>query len=167
MKLFKKFQVHSPFKKKPAIRVSDSNFFLRPFPTDPLESTEITLVDGTKASETDLRILGALTLTLAGTSHTKEDLDNPSFAPGNQLILIPEPDNPYDPNAIAAWDLSQSYKAGYIPAHYTPEILDDLEDGHQLETVILSTSLDRQGKRNGLHILISGRDPDHPPTTTP
>jgi hypothetical protein len=42
---------------------------------------------------------GLESFNVAGTSHHADAMQHPSFAPGKPLSLLPEPLNPYDPNA--------------------------------------------------------------------
>ena len=44
---------------------------------------------------------------VAGESFYPDALGHADFAPGSPLVLRHEPDNPFDPNAIMAFDLSQ------------------------------------------------------------
>jgi len=54
-------------------------------------------------------------LKVAGTSHRREDLQSPLFEPGKELSLVPEPDNPHDPDAVGVWDAHRTRQVGYIP----------------------------------------------------
>jgi len=59
---------------------------------------------------------GAHVLAVAGTSHRSDALQDDAFAPGRTLSLVPEPENPHDPHAIAVWDAERRVQAGYVPA---------------------------------------------------
>ena len=52
----------------------------------------------------------------AGVSYRPEALPDPSFDPGRRLALVPEPDNPHDPHAVAIWNEERSLQLGYVPA---------------------------------------------------
>lgn len=55
--------------------------------------------------------------------------EEPDFAYGGDVKLIPEPDNEYDPNSIAVYFCTEEddYKVGYIPRIFTHIVnLDDL-----------------------------------------
>lgn len=43
---------------------------------------------------------------------------------GDELELIPEPDNPYDPNAIKV--MKGEFHLGYVPAKLAAQIVNDL-----------------------------------------
>ncbi len=55
---------------------------------------------------------GAFVFNVAGTSHRQDALQGPAFASGEPVKLIPEPDNPYDRNAVAVWDTQLSTPTG-------------------------------------------------------
>ena len=63
---------------------------------------------------------GAFVFNVAGTSHRQDALQGPAFAPGEPVKLIPEPENPYDRNAIAVWDTNRRKHIGYVPADLAP-----------------------------------------------
>lgn len=65
---------------------------------------------------------GAVVFNVAGTSHRQDALQGPAFAPGEPVKLIPEPKNPYDPNAVAVWDTNRRAHIGYVPADLAPTI---------------------------------------------
>ncbi len=64
-------------------------------------------------------------LPVAGVSFRPEALDHPSFEPGRLLALVPEPDNPPDPNAVAVWNEERTVQAGYVPREVAPELAGD------------------------------------------
>jgi hypothetical protein len=41
---------------------------------------------------------------LAGASYRLDELQDDAFAPGRRLVLVPEPENEHDPNAVAIFD---------------------------------------------------------------
>jgi HIRAN domain-containing protein len=51
----------------------------------------------------------------AGVSFRPEALDDPSFDPGRRLTLVPEPENEFDPNAVAIWNEERTLQVGYVP----------------------------------------------------
>ena len=48
---------------------------------------------------------------VAGVSFRPGNVDDPSFAPGQRLALVPEPQNEHDPNAVAIWNEARSLQA--------------------------------------------------------
>ena len=67
-----------------------------------------------------LRVVAA-----AGVSYRPEALPDPSFDPGNRLLLVPEPANEHDPHAIAIWNPARTLQVGYVPAAVAPELAGD------------------------------------------
>jgi HIRAN domain len=65
---------------------------------------------------------GAVVFNVAGTSHRQGALQGPAFVPGEPVKLIPEPDNPYDHNAVAVWDTNLRKHIGYVPKDLAPAI---------------------------------------------
>lgn len=61
----------------------------------------------------------------AGVSYRPEALTDPSFDPGRRLVLVPEPDNPHDPHAVAIWNEERSLQLGYVPAAFVGELAGD------------------------------------------
>lgn len=53
---------------------------------------------------------------VAGMSYYPAAADLPDFAPGREVVLRPEPSNPFDPNAIGVWNASASVQVGHLPA---------------------------------------------------
>ncbi len=54
-------------------------------------------------------------LPVAGVSFRGDAVEDPSFDPGRRLVLVPEPDNPHDPNAVGVWNEERTLQAGYVP----------------------------------------------------
>lgn len=66
-----------------------------------------------------------LVVPVAGVSFRPESLDDPSFEPGRRLALVPEPDNPHDPNAVAVWNEERTLQLGYVPRERAPTLAGD------------------------------------------
>jgi hypothetical protein len=66
-----------------------------------------------------------LVVPVAGVSFRPESLDDPSFDPGRRLALVPEPDNPHDPNAVAVWNEERTLQVGYVPRETAPALAGD------------------------------------------
>ena len=64
-------------------------------------------------------------LPVAGVSFRPEALDDPSFEPGRVVALVPEPDNPHDPNAVAVWNEERTLQSGYVPREVAPQLTGD------------------------------------------
>jgi hypothetical protein len=86
---------------------------------------------------------------LAGASYRADALQDDAFAPGRRLALVPEPENEYDPNAIAVWDAERRLQAGYVPAEIAPEL------GGDEQAVSLWEFRGEDGARIGLRVLLA------------
>jgi HIRAN domain-containing protein len=62
---------------------------------------------------------------VAGVSFRPDAVADPSFDPGRRLALVPEPENPHDPNAIGFWNEERTLQAGYVPRDVAPELAGD------------------------------------------
>jgi HIRAN domain len=89
---------------------------------------------------------------VAGVSHRMDSLQDDAFEPGHRLMLVPEPDNEHDPNAIGVWDAERRVQAGYVPA----EIARELRAG-DWQAVSLWQFVE-DGQRGGLRVLLAPTD---------
>jgi hypothetical protein len=64
-------------------------------------------------------------LSVAGVSFRGAAVEDPSFDPGRRLALVPEPDNPHDPNAVGVWNEERTLQAGYVPRDDTAALAGD------------------------------------------
>jgi hypothetical protein len=62
---------------------------------------------------------------VAGVTFRPGNVEDASFDPGRRLVLVPEPDNEHDPNAVAIWNEERTLQAGYVPAAVAPELRGD------------------------------------------
>jgi HIRAN domain len=62
---------------------------------------------------------------VAGVSFRPGNVDDASFDPGRRLALVAEPDNEYDPHAIAIWNAERTRQAGYVPREVAPQLRGD------------------------------------------
>ena len=83
---------------------------------------------------------------VAGVSFRPEAVADESFDPGARLALVSEPENEYDPNAVAVWNDERTLQAGYVPRDVAAEL-----DGTEQ-----AVSLWRAGE--GLRVLIAPRE---------
>jgi hypothetical protein len=82
---------------------------------------------------------------VAGVSFRPEAVADGSFDPGQRLVLVSEPENEHDPNAVAVWNAARTLQAGYVPR----EVAGELDGSEQ------AVSLWRVGE--GLRILLVPR----------
>lgn len=96
---------------------------------------------------------GLESFNVAGTSHRLDALQDPSFAPGKPLSLIPEPSNPYDPNAIGVWNDQGTLQVGYLPREYAAKLAPRLGTGPKLAAIAVWETF-ADSHRVGLRVLI-------------
>lgn len=89
---------------------------------------------------------------VAGVSYRLDELQDPAFAAGKRLALVPEPGNEHDPHAVGIWDAERRTQAGYVPAEIARELV--AEEWQALSLVEFFES----GKRAGLRVLLAPRD---------
>ena len=89
---------------------------------------------------------------LAGASYRADSLQDDSFAPGQRLALVREPEKEHDPNAVAVWDAGRRLQAGYVPAEVAPELRGDEQ------AVSLREFRGEDGQRIGLRVLLAPAD---------
>jgi hypothetical protein len=89
---------------------------------------------------------------VAGISYRLDAVQDEAFAPGKRLVLVPEPDNEHDPNAIGVWDAERRLQAGYVPAELAAGL-----DAEAWQAVSLLEYLD-EGRRAGLRVLLAPKD---------
>ena len=58
---------------------------------------------------------GIESINVVGEAYRLDHVQNPAFRPGSSVLLIPEPTNPIDSNALAVWSSDRAFQAGYIP----------------------------------------------------
>ena len=66
-----------------------------------------------------------LVIPVAGVSFRPESLEDPSFEPGLPVVLVPEPENEHDPNAVAVWNEQRTLQVGYVPREIAPRLKGD------------------------------------------
>ena len=88
---------------------------------------------------------GIESVSIVGVSHRLDALQDLSFVPGRPLALVPEPDNPHDPNAIAVWNADRTLQAGYLPREYAAKLAKNLGSGPKIGCMAIWET--RKGKK--------------------
>ncbi len=90
---------------------------------------------------------------IEGFWHHFEEAQDPSFAPGRTLALIPDPEDPFDPPTIAIWNRDRTKTAGYVP-HAT---VARLSPAHRVDRagLVVAERVDADGRRTGLLVAVS------------
>ena len=108
---------------------------------------------GERGTDADLDGAGVHVLKVAGLSHRREAAQHEAFAPGEPVILMPEPDNPHDRYALAVRDLSLALQAGYAPATRSRELVEEMVF-RPLHALVLAEHR-AGGERVGLRVAAS------------
>jgi hypothetical protein len=95
---------------------------------------------------------GLYAFDVAGVTYRKEALQDPAFSPGRRLAVIPETDNPADPEALAVWDSARKLHIGYVPRDCPPRMKKRMAGEEGFAYVSMWES--KEGKvRVGLRVL--------------
>jgi hypothetical protein len=100
---------------------------------------------------------GILVCKVAGVTH-HEGMQADDAGPGRPFALVPEPENPYDPNAVAIWDAGRKVQVGYVPRDLARTVSSALEAGTRLEAMCLAELIRKpREERVGLRVLLAPR----------
>ena len=119
-----------------------------------LDAEDGSTVSWDEVNESDF----ARVLHVAGVTHHKAALHDPAFNPGSFLLLMREPDNPYDQNAVKVFDLSGHHDLGYVPKEEAALMKQWLDVWHSppLYPQVLSLiEVISRGQRVALRILVT------------
>lgn len=110
---------------------------------------------GLLVGPTDRRLLpaGLLVSNLRGGRYYEADCIAGDFCPGAQVLLVPEPDNPHDSQAVAVFDRTGRYRAGYVTKQKARAYLKRLAAGEQLVAISLRGS--RPGGEPGVVSILA------------
>jgi HIRAN domain-containing protein len=97
-----------------------------------------------------LRVVG-----IAGAAgHHADALQSEAAAPGSQLALRRDPDNPHDPNAIAVY--ARDEQVGWVPREVAAELAPELDAGGAWSAVVLREQRrSPRDPRTGLTMLLA------------
>lgn len=112
-----------------------------------------------------LAIPGCVLFQLAGGTYHPEEMRKHSFAAGRAVVLIPEPDNPHDANAIAVWNAERDASVGYVPHSLSRQLAATFKGDSRGGLIVQEWK--RGHQRVGLTILTAGpiRQSDRPALT--
>jgi len=84
-----------------------------------------------------------------------EPLQHECFAPGRRVRLEPEPFKPHDPDAVGVWDPEGLRRAGELPGAVDSVVTAALEQGLEMEALVLWEERERlDHRRTGLTLLV-------------
>src|SRR5688572_28522636 len=78
------------------------------------------------------RLAGLESVSVVGEQYYALGLRDRSFAPGQRLMLMRQPQNPHDSNAVAVFNSGGSLQVGYLPREDAKRIARTLDKGVQL-----------------------------------
>lgn len=84
------------------------------------------------------------TFFIAGVQHHQYKSVFGDITEGNNLMLIPEPDNKFDPNAVQIFfdNFDKQAMLGFVPKKFSSEVSAMLEVGKRLECVLVEFNRD-------------------------
>ncbi len=89
---------------------------------------------------------------VVGEKYRLDQIQSASFSPGAPVRLIPEPDNPHDPNAVAVWNEDRTRMAGYVPREDAVRIGEKWRTGRYRAIVMWETW--KNNGRVGIRLLL-------------
>ena len=95
---------------------------------------------------------------IAGVSFRREAYENVLYSPGWPLMLLPEPDNPVDPNAVAVWDMQKIEKLGYVPKAQAKRIGEKITSGDYDYCLSVWRVLNDKGEPAQVRVLLVGKN---------
>lgn len=96
---------------------------------------------------------GLYSVSVVGERYRLAELQDRSFEAGCELSLKPEPDNPYDPDAVSVWNAARTLQAGYIPRDEAPRVGQLILDWNPTAYSIWET-FDERSRRVALRVLL-------------
>ena len=94
---------------------------------------------------------------VAGESYRREVLQSADFAPGRELTLVPEPDNPNGETRVAIKSPDETKHIGYVPADESRAVFRMLQEGEELRCYSMWETR-QDGERRSIRVLIAKRD---------
>ena len=101
---------------------------------------------GLLVGPTDRRLprAGIYVSQLRGEAHHQAECRAGNFHPGEPVRLIREPENPYDPNAVAVYDATGQYMAAYVNKQKARTLAKLIDSGAEIEAISI------RGTRSGV-----------------
>jgi HIRAN domain-containing protein len=108
--------------------------------------------DAPELADRGLRVAG-----VAGAArHHADALQSDAVAPGRELSLRRDKENPHDPNAIAVHPADGGEQVGWVPREIAAELAPDLDAGRPWSAVVLREQRESpRDPRTGLTMLLA------------
>ena len=100
---------------------------------------------------------GLESVNVVGERYRVDAIQDPCFAPGNEITLEREPTNQYDPNAIAVWNAARTLQAGYIPRDDAKRLAKKFDRGERFRVLIIWETVEAD-RRTDIRILLIGEE---------
>ena len=100
---------------------------------------------------------GLESVNVVGERYRSDAIQDPCFAPGNEIVLQREPTNQYDPNAIAVWNAERTLQAGYIPRDEAKRLAKKLDGGERFRVLSIWETFE-EDRRTGVRLLLIGEE---------
>ena len=100
---------------------------------------------------------GLESVNVVGERYRADTIQDPCFAPGNEITLEREPTNQYDPNAIAVWNAAHTLQAGYIPRDDAKRLAKKLDMGERFRVLTIWETF-KGDRRTGIRLLLLGEE---------
>jgi hypothetical protein len=94
---------------------------------------------------------------VAGARHYDQGIADPRLRPGITLELRPEPNNPYDSDAVGVWEAKGALQLGHIPADVCSDVSARIRAGERLDGYVVREIRreSKSGPRTALHLLVA------------
>jgi len=109
--------------------------------------------DGRPWRDDDLDEVGVHVLGVVGTTHRSDAVQADGFQPGEPVILMPEPDNAFDPWALGVLDVRLGAQAGYVSATRSRALVEEMV--HRPLHALVLVEHRAQSRRVGLRVAAS------------
>lgn len=154
--------LNSLFGKKPARSdrsrqgVGQVGYRLEPFVSEAGRGFVVETSDGLRLQWRSLPVEDGLqSLSVVGTQYHPTPLQDSAFDPGQPVCLVPERDNPLDPDAIGVWDRDRSMQVGRVPASDAARLSREFQKGRKYRCIVMwETNAGGESERVGLRILL-------------
>lgn len=91
-----------------------------------------------------------------GAKRRLDALQSSAFRPGEEVRLVPEPDDPYDGDATAVYDAAGGTKLGYLPADETGIVRTFLDEDPEARCLVVWKVVE-DGERKAVRVLLADR----------
>jgi hypothetical protein len=95
-----------------------------------------------------------LIFNVRGVTFHKDALQQSCFNPGHEVLIVPEPDNPVDEDALAVWDTRRRHHLGYVPKERTWRFRVSLDGNRDSRAYVWWDWHKTNGERCGVKVVM-------------